>query len=672
MKKIIYILINLFIFLAFLNFSISSNSKSSLEEAVKDFKDKNYEESIIKLEKLEYKNHLLGDYILFLSAESYFELDEFQKSKQYYNSLIKKFKESPLIPSAMYKSGLIEYLQGNFNQSINILEQYIKKYPNEKNSENVCEIMAKCYKKLNKSNKELKIYYNLIRKFTGSSEYRSYFDRFIELCKDNPEYLKISQQTRYNIAEDLRRKGRLDFAIYFYKELINNPIDKTVARLSLYGLGQCYFYKKENKKAEKIFKEYINKYPWSSYSKSSLLYLMRIYDRQKNNKKLYATAKKINQKYSCTEYYYEALFRLAVYNLEFNNQKEAKKYLTEILESGNNSIKEDTITKLFWLFYNDNDYENCKKLIEHLPRNSENYHQLLYWIGYIYLKEGEKNRAEKNYRKIIKEKPYSYYGFLAQKRTQFYHLSKPLIFPVLQNLNSIKNYHIRRLIELERCNLSEYSILEYRKSKIKRNIPKSSYYFYLAKFLSQSGEKFYAYQIIDRHFKSYIYKNANNIPSDFWAISFPDYLRGKISTRANNYNIDKNLISALIREESFFEEDAISPAGAIGLMQIMPEMVKDNRKYFKQDLFDVNKNLDIGIQNFNYLMKKFDNNPYLAIAAHNAGVNNVKKWSERLKYNNEEEFIEQIPFRETRNFVKRVLTSYYQYIRIYKKRALSD
>lgn len=133
---------------------------------------------------------------------------------------------------------------------------------------------------------------------------------------------------------------------------------------------------------------------------------------------------------------------------------------------------------------------------------------------------------------------------------------------------------------------------------------------------------------------------------------------------------DPHLMLALMREESRFDPFAISRSGAIGVAQIMPatgEMIArelDYGDFNPENLFDVATNLRFGSFYLEKMRKRFGKLEY-ALAAYNAGPHRVEEWLSELDHNSLEEFVEKIPFSETRKYVKRVLASYWNYSRIY-------
>jgi len=118
------------------------------------------------------------------------------------------------------------------------------------------------------------------------------------------------------------------------------------------------------------------------------------------------------------------------------------------------------------------------------------------------------------------------------------------------------------------------------------------------------------------------------------------------------------LIIAIMREESHFRNDAVSVVGALGLMQLMPATArKVGNISHNRELFEVQKNIRIGTTYLSSLLSRFGEMPY-AIAAYNAGGRNVKKWL-AANYQDEDEFTEDIPYGETKDYVLRVMSTYF-------------
>ncbi|MFH1905440.1 MAG: lytic transglycosylase domain-containing protein [bacterium] len=127
---------------------------------------------------------------------------------------------------------------------------------------------------------------------------------------------------------------------------------------------------------------------------------------------------------------------------------------------------------------------------------------------------------------------------------------------------------------------------------------------------------------------------------------------------AQKYSMDPDLIMAVIEIESKFDAKAVSKAGAIGLMQIMPKTAKslsrelNIKKYNKNSLYNPEINIKIGTYYLKKLLQEFNNDIDLSLGAYNGGIGNIKKWQKQKK---------EIPFEETRTFIKKVKSARIKY-----------
>lgn len=144
-------------------------------------------------------------------------------------------------------------------------------------------------------------------------------------------------------------------------------------------------------------------------------------------------------------------------------------------------------------------------------------------------------------------------------------------------------------------------------------------------------------------------------------VRFPLAHQNKIILKANENNVDAALAFALIRQESAFTSDARSSAGAMGLMQLMPRTAKQLtpgtgiRIKNRMQLIDIDTNLKLGMKHLGKVMKRFNNNPVLALAAYNAGEARVKRWIPGNKRVEADLWAETIPFKETRNYIQNIM-----------------
>lgn len=143
---------------------------------------------------------------------------------------------------------------------------------------------------------------------------------------------------------------------------------------------------------------------------------------------------------------------------------------------------------------------------------------------------------------------------------------------------------------------------------------------------------------------------------------FPTAFNARIAPFAEEYQVDPAWAFAIARRESSFMVDAISSAGARGLMQVLPATAQyiSQKQLPYRSLLEPDTNVSLGIQYLSYLMDKVDNNSILATASYNAGWRRVLNWMPDEQPIDMDIWIETIPFKETRNYVKAVLA--YKYI----------
>ncbi len=155
---------------------------------------------------------------------------------------------------------------------------------------------------------------------------------------------------------------------------------------------------------------------------------------------------------------------------------------------------------------------------------------------------------------------------------------------------------------------------------------------------------------------------------EYWNALYPFPYYDLILKWSGERQLNPLLVTALIRQESRFEKEIRSPVGATGLMQVMPDTGKFISKQINTkdySLTDPNDNINFGTWYLDYTHDKYKNNSLLAVASYNAGPGNVGKWLKRFSKNDPDEFVEQIPFKETKGYVESVFGNYWNYLQIY-------
>jgi len=155
---------------------------------------------------------------------------------------------------------------------------------------------------------------------------------------------------------------------------------------------------------------------------------------------------------------------------------------------------------------------------------------------------------------------------------------------------------------------------------------------------------------------------------DYCQAVYPFPYADLIQTWSAQRQLNPLLVTALMRQESRFEAKIRSVAGAAGLMQVMPataEWIKGQAGLADYDLNHPNDNINLGTWYLDYTHSEYSNHSLFAVASYNAGPGNVAKWIDRGGFADADEFVEQIPFPETKGYVRAVFGGYWNYLRLY-------
>ena len=193
----------------------------------------------------------------------------------------------------------------------------------------------------------------------------------------------------------------------------------------------------------------------------------------------------------------------------------------------------------------------------------------------------------------------------------------------------------------------------------------------IADLLDRVGDHRAAHQILRTKAREAFRRapDADNLRA--WLIAYPLAYRDDVERSARSAGIPADLLQGLLREESALDPRVISPAGAVGLSQLMLPTAQQVAvrmrlaRPTREDLSQPTLNIRLGAEYLAELVKRFRGEVPLALAAYNAGASAVSRWREAAPGVPLDEFVEEIPVEETRGYVKRVLRSYAAYATLY-------
>ncbi len=282
---------------------------------------------------------------------------------------------------------------------------------------------------------------------------------------------------------------------------------------------------------------------------------------------------------------------------------------------------------------------------------------------------GQMEPARERLKKLSQDYPLTYYGQLAEIRLgptefptkQWAMLASTDMMNVETPAHLQQDIHYQKTQELRTLRLHKEAVQELEVVFARfGGDPKA--FPQLVSLASEVGAYDVGIRLSIRHFGGTLRKGQLHSSSAAWLGAFPMGYQSVIQSFAPKH-VDPFLVAGLIREESLYHARVVSPVGAIGLMQLMPETAKKvGRQLGLQDsdsdrksLDEPNRNIQLGTHYLGQLLNEFQGNIIYAVAAYNAGPQAVKRWIGQNGHRDPDEFIELIGYRETRGYVKRVL-----------------
>ena len=316
------------------------------------------------------------------------------------------------------------------------------------------------------------------------------------------------------------------------------------------------------------------------------------------------------------------------------------------------------LSEIFLDFVVSNDSANAKKIGQDYLnkfRDKEDAPMVMFWMGKIAERERDYSEYMNIYKNVITNYPDSYYAYRSYLRLNHqespiitdYITPKPVEYPYV-----FKNRTVKKLADLE-----DYEII----NEISGN--------------DQFIKSWVLYKQGDFSHSMLIARNAmdalNKKPDKYdlrWRLVYPVHYYEDIKKYADLTGNSPPLMLSIAREESYFNPEANSYVGAKGLMQLMPTTAseiasKKNLGYY--DLLNASSNIKLGNYYYAYIKSLLSGLDVSAIASYNGGIGSVTRWKKSLNYSDTDSFVEQIPYEETQNYVKKVFKSYWNYIRIY-------
>jgi soluble lytic murein transglycosylase len=325
-----------------------------------------------------------------------------------------------------------------------------------------------------------------------------------------------------------------------------------------------------------------------------------------------------------------------------------------------------------WWSYRQGLYDQAAKIFEEqikLYPGAKETVSALYWRARLYEQEDHRPElAAAHYKTLIRAYAHFFYAQMARQRLVALGDAAPVAVPALDKYvpETIPKLtatfpqgdpHLVKAHLLVNAGLTEYVPQEIAAA------PGSSSWSGIAEaqIYASYGETFRAMRVLKRALPYAASAPIKSIPLAYWRILFPEPYWDTITAESAKNGLDPYLVASLIRQESEFNPSAISHANAYGLMQLLPSVGKQMAReegigsIETRQLLDPILNIRLGTRYLRETMERFGRVPEYALAAYNAGENRVTDWQASGPYHGIDEFVESIPFTETRDYVQSIL-----------------
>lgn len=341
--------------------------------------------------------------------------------------------------------------------------------------------------------------------------------------------------------------------------------------------------------------------------------------------------------------------------------------------------------KYAWLTYRQGRRDEAAKAftrqVELYPGSNE-APNAMYWRARMAEEDHDYPLARAYYQKLVERYRNFYYGVKARTRLAMMASVPPANVAALQQISSPKpldaegqrttppddDLHYSRAKLLENAGALDLAVRELQAGS---TTGPSWEMVEIARMYTAAGEYFRALQALKHCVSGYFSMDTAALPAEYWHGLFPRPYWDALRRSAEENGLDPYLVASLIRQESEFNPSAVSHANAYGLMQLLPRTGKGEArevglKGFNTDsLLDPTINLRLGTRYFRKMVDHFGGQVEYALAAYNAGEDRVEDWRTTGTYRDIDEFVESIPFTETREYVQAILRNAEVYKRVY-------
>ncbi len=649
----------------------------------------------------------LADHALFALAEQHYAKKRYAEAIGLYQRLTGNYPSSSLAPRALLRRAQAFFDAGSFREAASAFEKTRQDFPQSDQAADAATGLGRAYAAAGDLPASVRAYLDASVAYPANDRDEEIEKALAQLKVRGAVVPKLTANDLYERGRNLYRDLQYDLAVQAFRGALEaDPAHSQKADMLLRSGIALYNLGKRPEAASTLENLLKAKLP-DCRCAEALNWLGKSYSRLGLREEAVETYLKLVRMYPESDWADDALYLAGNVYRDANDQRTAIRYYRRLVtEYPESSLADSAIWWQGWAYYTAGDYpktiQALQELVTRYPR-SFLVNQALYWQGRAVERMGDRDKALWYYRRIVSRGPYTYYGYRAAERIGSADLpvvtvsEEPLPADVVPEDSDLSPETATEREDLDRSPVWTDEVVaalgaypSYRKTlelmhldmkkeaaaelwSLRDLMPKRyGALIGLSKAFFELGDYHSSLIIVQRSFDRQLERPSSRLPDDLWLLAYPQGYWQSIVAAARRQGVDPYFVVAIIREESQFRPEALSPAGARGVMQVMPSTgewiarVTGIRDFDRAKLFEADTNITVGTWYLANLMKRFKGDLYLVSAAYNAGPETVALWTARNGGAADPDvFVETIPFMETRGYVKKVLRNYAEYRRIY-------